>query len=1314
MLTVNYSYAARKDSSIFLFGKINVLNFFCIFAKIFSNITLNKHHNCYMKKILSVLCALLLNSWALQSIAQSEPTFQIYNFDDGAIIQKMSDNGHWAVATAANAENTLLSTGPRLINLTTQEVTELWKGYNASQLSSIGVNDVTDDGTIAVGEVNGQPAYWKKSAGKFIALPLHSGCNSGYAKAVTPDGRFAIGTLSYTDNIFAEVPALWDLTSGELLETLGLPTQDMAHENKDQNRFTDISADGRYILGCMSFSYLPTGSYLGGVFQYVYDRTKESYVAIGFDESSSSPWKPWEENLSFISTAAFSNDGNYVTGNAYLVEAIAGSAFPKETILPYLYNVSTGQFQIFPDGEENGLGGWSVDNSGQIFAAAPISNPYREWSIRVGNYWYGFSLMLKQRYGIDFTGKTGIENTGTPLCISNDGKKVAVLIDPYSSYVVSMPESFSEACSEVDLLGAYSVSPTAGAGLNKLQKIDITFDRNIKVLCSGTAAQIRDAEGNTVYSSISVSAEAGSKVVAIRFRKGELSDGKNYTLHIPAGAICIENDQAATNKAIDIPYKGRANTPVECLSLYPEEGASVTKIDGNSNPVLLTFDTQVMLTETAAASLYMADEAAPFCDLVLAYRDNQVAAFPLSTQYLYKGANYRIVIPAGCITDLAGNCANEEITINYVGGYEREVSYDDKTLFAEDFNNGFTNLLLYDGDRNTPSEAMQAWGFADGVNYPWWVVHDDENSADMAAASHSSYTPRGKSKDWMVIPQLYLPDELCILKFQSQSYLEDASDYLKIIVWECDNVYNVLDEDITNKILNEGTVVYDELQSPGDSEDALEGDWTDNTVSLANFAGKNIYIAFLNDNIAQSAVMVDNIEVLHNLPFLVTLDFEHSVVNKTSLPIKGRILIDAETRQFSTVSLQLKDSEGHLIESLHENGLSLKKGDSYSFEFSKEFPLTAGRENGYSLVVQLDDTQNTLNGVIKNLAFLPTKRLVLEEYTGMTCQNCPLGILAIEKIKSIYGKQFIPISIHTYPGDNLGTGMAGYSDYFAFTGAPSGIINRKGAISYPMVSIGQDYSFNAPEGEAPLWLDIVTEEMNEPTEADITATATLSADAKTISVPCSVRYALDAENVNANLFMVVLEDNVLGYQQNNLMSLTDPDLGEWGQGGEYAKSAVYPFYHNDVARGWVGRTISGTPGLLPSTVKAGENYEVTLTAEVPASVSDVNNLKVVVMLLNANNETVINAAEAPVGDATGIDNATTSSEVFCIATAPGQVIVSTAAQTTASLYSTTGTLLAEGSGCGHIKLSTGNYRGVALLKIENEAQVTVVRKLMLK
>ncbi len=1267
-----------------------------------------------MKKILFALCALLVNSWSLCTLAQNDPTFQIYNFDDGAIIQKMSDNGLWAVATGSNAENTLLSTGPRLINLTTKEVTELWKGYDASTLSSIGVNDVTDDGTIAVGELNGKPAYWKKSEGKFILLPLHSGCNSGYAKAVTPDGRYAIGTLSYIDNIFAEVPALWDLTTGKLLNTPGLPTKDMVHEDKEQNRFTDISADGRYIVGCMSFSYLPTGDYIGGIFQYLYDREKASYVAIGFNESATAAWTPWVENLSFISTATLSNNGLYVTGNAYLVEAIAGSNFPKETILPYLYEVSTGRFQIFPDGAESGLGGWSVDNNGQIFAATPISNPYREWSVRSGNYWYSFSLVLKQRYGIDFVSKTGIENTGTPLCISNDGKKVAVLIDPYSSYVVSMPESFSEACSEVDLLGAYSVSPTAGAGLNKLQKIDITFDRNVKVLCGNTAAQICDEAGTAVYSSISVSAEAGAKVVAVRFRKGELTDGKNYTLRIPAGAICLEGDEQATNRAISIPYKGRANVSVKCQSIYPAEGASVARIDGSSNPVLLTFDTQVKLTENATAALFLADETEALCDLALAYNGNQVAVFPLSTQYLYKGANYHIAIPAGCITDLAGNNPNEAITINYTGSYEREISYDDKTLFSEDFNNGLNNMLLYDGDRNTPSATMQAWGFADAVNYPWWVVRDDEGSTDMAAASHSSYTPSGRSKDWMVVPQLYLPDELCVLKFQSQSYKENASDYLKIIVWESSNVYNILNEDITAAILSEGTVVYDEMQSPGANEEIMAGDWTENTISLSAFAGKNVYIVFLNDNIAQSAVMVDNIEVLHNLPFLVSLDFETSVVGKASQAIKGRIVIDSETQQFTSVNLQLKDGEGRILDTVSESGLSLKKGDTYAFAFSEELPLVVGRENNYTLVVQLDDTKNTMNGTIKNLAFLPTKRLVLEEYTGMTCQNCPLGILAIEKIKGIYGSQFLPISIHTYPGDNLGTGMAGYSDFFSFTGAPSGIINRKGAISYPMVSMGQDYSFNAINDSEPLWLDIVEAEMAIPVEADITASAGLSADKRTLTVPCHVRYALDAEGVNTNIFMVILEDNVLGFQQNNLMSLTDSDLGEWGQGGKYGSSTVYPFYHNDVARGWVGRTISGTPALLPTSVTAGTNYEVTLTADVPASVSNVDNLKVVVMLIKANNETIINAVEAHVGGETAIDHATTSDKAFRLTTMPGRVVLDAADVLEVSLYTTGGTLLASEAGCGRISLPTGAYRGVALLKIKGKDQSTIVKKLILQ
>lgn len=1265
-----------------------------------------------MRKFLIFLFACLLQGMFFPAQADEEPVFHLYKFDDGAIIQKMSDNGLWAVAQGSNSSNALLSTAPKLINLATQEVTGLTAGYDAATVASAGARDVSDDGSIVVGELNGKPAYWSKQTAKYVELPLALGCSTGYACAVTPDGKYAVGTLSSEQNIYEEIPVAWNLETGKLLPTAGLPEKDMAHENKNQNRFLEIAPDGRHILGCMSFSYLPTDSYLGGKFIYVYDLQEGSYKPLGFDEQDDAPWIPYSDGLIFISEASFSNNGNWITGSAYVAKTIEGSEFPEETEQPFLYNVSTGDFKVFNGSDDSGYPGWTVDNDGNLLGATPANSPYREWGIRSGNYWYAFSLVMKQRYGLDFSSKTGLDNTGTPLGISNDGKRIAVLADPYSSYVVDMPENLVEACGGVDLLGSYTVSPMAGTSLSKLQKVDITFDRNVQVLGGNTAVELREASGSSVQKSIAFRAEASSKTVSIRFRSGALEVGKAYTLSIPAGSICIDGDAAKVNKEINIAYNGRANVPVKLVSVYPENNTSFARMDASANPVILTFDTEISVAAGASAELYRADETEPYCSLMLASAGRQVAVFPISTQYLYKDVAYRIVVPASSVTDLAGNNPNEAITLDYTGSYEREVSFDDKILFSENFDNGLTNMLLFDGDRLTPSAAMVQWGFADETNYPWWVVRDDETSSDMAAASHSMYVSAGQSQDWMVIPQLSIPDDLCLLKFQSQSYKSGKSDYLKVIVWESDNVYNVLSSTVTEKILAEGKLVYDKLQSPGATEEKLSGEWTDNVVSLAEFAGKNVYIAFLNDNNDQSAVMVDNVEVLHNVPYLVTLDCESSVVGKTEMEVKGRVTIDSETETFSTLSLQLKDGAGNLIGSISEGGLALKKGDTYSFSFDRPLPLVIGRENAYTLVVKLNDTENTINAKVKDLAFAPTKRVVLEEYTGMTCQNCPLGILAIEKIRSLYGDLFIPVSIHTYSGDIFGSGLSSYSDFFAFTGAPSGMIGRSGIISYPMSSEGGDYTFNGQDGDK-LWLDIVQEEMEIPAESEISASISLDADKKKLTVPCTVRYALDAENQNVNIFMVILEDNVLGYQTNNLLGVSDPDLGEWGQGGKYASSSVYPYYHEDVARAWVGRSVSGTGGYLPSTVEAGKEYTATLTADVPASISNTDNMKVVVMLINANTEAVINAVTAKVsGNGTGIASATADAQLSIAAT-HGGIAVKADAPATVKVYAANGALLGTASGSGLLTVGTDGYKGVVIVKATT-AQATLVRKAVVK
>lgn len=109
----------------------------------------------------------------------------------------------------------------------------------------------------------------------------------------------------------------------------------MSHANMGQNRFVSISADGKTVLGCMSFSYLPSGDNPGGCFYYVYNVDKQSYKVIGFTESDTENWTPKANNLLFISGALLSNNGKYVTGSAYYWTRMAAAPPPKPpTSLP--------------------------------------------------------------------------------------------------------------------------------------------------------------------------------------------------------------------------------------------------------------------------------------------------------------------------------------------------------------------------------------------------------------------------------------------------------------------------------------------------------------------------------------------------------------------------------------------------------------------------------------------------------------------------------------------------------------------------------------------------------------------------------------------------------------------------------------------------------------------------------------------------------------------------------------------------------------------------------------------------------------------
>ena len=259
----------------------------------------------------------------------------------------------------------------------------------------------------------------------------------------------------------------------------------------------------------------------------------------------------------------------------------------------------------------------------------------------------------------------------------------------------------------------------------------------------------------------------------------------------------------------------------------------------------------------------------------------------------------------------------------------------------------------------------------------------------------------------------------------------------------------------------------------------------------------------------------------------------------------------------------------------------------------------------------------------------------------------------------------------------------------------------------------RDFEFSNPDN--PVWLDLVQSELAVPAEAEVNISPDLSEDGQTVVVPSTVRYALNADRLNLSLLLVLVEDNVKGYQQSKFQTDTDPDLGPWASGGIYAKSTVYPYYHEDVVRGVAGNSYLGTAGLMPSTIESGTPYTATLSTALPGTVTDVQQLKAIVMLFDADTGRLINAASAHMGESTDIHGiATSDGNAIAPRAVPikGGVLVISSAPATAAVYTPDGRLLGRASGTGQFRISTAGYQGIALVRIAAENGVTAEKMIV--
>lgn len=1254
----------------------------------------------------SIVALLFCGITAVSAADDSKPTIRKFIYSDNSIVESLSDNGEWAIAVGGSTE-AQENIRPRLVNLNTGEEVYLQTSDDYSSNGACHATAVSNDGTIVVGSCQSTPAYWSKATGTWTKFT-----GEGSFSAVTADGHYAVGSINAGNEWMKSTGILYDLTTNTLIPTSeGLQAKDMSHTATGQYLFNDISDDGRYVLGRLSQSFPGDGC-----FCFIYDVQEKKTSAIGFTISDTSSWTTSYEDLLFIDEAFMSNDGTYVTGLAYTT---------SDNYVAFKYKVATGDFEMYNESGDVGIFGYAIGNDGTILGTTPYSTPLREWYVRTGNYWISAAQIFSQKYGIDFYSATNYERTGYPTSFTSDGTTVVSTVDPESgeSYMVKFPENLTDICNGLNLLGDYTVEPASGSTFAKVHNVKINFSRDIAVVGSYLNVALKDENGNVVSNPVSGNGVyANGKVLTLSFRasKSAIPAGKTYTVEIEPGVVTIKGDATKRNEKIVISYTGREDVAVDTTSVYPANNSEVSFIDNSSNPIILTYDADVQVTDTAKARLINLNDSSIVCDLNVGAQGKYIALYPSAKQYLFQGAKYQVVLDSASVSDVMGRNVGAAVTLNYTGVYEREISQDDATLFFDDFSNtsqSYVNFMRYEGDHLTPTSTMQTWTF-DADNTPWnFTIRENEESTDNCAASHSMYEPAGKSDDWMVIPQLNIPDEFCTLTFLAQSYKMNKKDTLKVLVYTSDENINALSAATVEKMRSEGDVVFNEQLNPGATEEGLSGEWTQYAIDLAKYSGKNIYIAFVNENEDQSAIFVDSVSVMRQLKYLISLSNAESVVNQESIDIAGTLTANSDIDTYTSASLSLCDADGNQVgETITQTGLALKKGDKLPFAFTTPLPLAKASVNKFSIKVKLDDYTDTKSSQVKNLSFKPVRNVVLEEFTGTTCPNCPRGILAIENLREKFGSNIIPVSIHTYTGDNLGSGLSSYSTSLGLTAAPSGIVNRNGIISEPMWKSPIDACwYFSDEVYGSCWFDYVTEEMNTPADAEITADKmTFDETASTFSIPLSVKYALSAKNLSLNVFVTVVEDGIIASQENNLGSTEDANFGDWGMGGKYSATTNSGITHDDVCRAYYGN-VEGTSGYLPQSMTAGEPFDFTFTGTIPTSLSVRDNAKAVVMLLDAVTGKVINATVARFDGESGIKNVTANGAIgdITVRSDNGNITVLTDGAANIAVYSITGTQIAAAKSNGATTLSAAGNRGPVIVKVTT-ANGTAVKKLIVR
>lgn len=219
-----------------------------------------------------------------------------------------------------------------------------------------------------------------------------------------------------------------------------------------------------------------------------------------------------------------------------------------------------------------------------------------------------------------------------------------------------------------------------------------------------------------------------------------------------------------------------------------------------------------------------------------------------------------------------------------------------EVVFFEDFGGGIpTDFTLIDVDGLTPADPVSFISEA-------WVADADEEG-DSIAISTSWYDPAGTADDWLITPQISVPATgEFVLQWNARSFDPSFRDGYQVLI----SVGAAEIPDFTDVVFS----VDQEIAS-----------WTTRSVSLQDYSGQDIFIAFRNNSSDQFLLAVDDISVVSKLAvdadlvFTLRPDLEYLRVPKDHVDTlnAGALVVNNGLDTLTNVSVLLDVLKGNSV-----------------------------------------------------------------------------------------------------------------------------------------------------------------------------------------------------------------------------------------------------------------------------------------------------------------------------------------------------------------------------------------------------------------